>query len=321
MKNQIISSLILVMLISLSACTTTGEEPGKLAAASQTPIPQTLSQDPSVTPEPSFTDTPAPTDAPSETPVIVLPPEPIEILFTAPDGHELTGLYYPAESNPSPILVLMTWTRGNQSEWEEIAYWLQGRGLLERVQNSRKTWKSSNWYPELVLGMPLGVFTFNFRSCEGEDGCQAYLPAEWLLDAQAALEAAAQLEGVDPEQIITAGASTGADGAVYACAWMNTTGLGTCLGSFVLSPSSSLTVDFSSATDVLLAQEKPGLVYCLFGLQDDASRETCLDYPGIRSIDFGYIDNHGLELVIFNRSPNPLDYLQDFILEALGGGQ
>jgi hypothetical protein len=169
--------------------------------------------------------------------------------------------------------------------------------------------------------MPLGVFTFDFRSCETEDGCQAYLPAEWLLDAQAALETASRLEGVDPERILAAGASIGADAAVDACAWMNSTDLGTCLGGFAISPSSSLTVDFYSAVETLLAQGKPGLVYCLYGSLDDAARETCQIEADIRSINLGNNENHGLELITFSRSPDTLDYLQEFILDGLGGGQ
>jgi len=274
---------------------------------------------PSVLPSATYTSTVVPSITP--TPVIVLAPEPIQISFEAEDGEELEGLYYPASENPAPVIVLMNWSRGNQGEWEEIAYWLQGRGLLVRELNSRQTWKSSNWYPERTLDMPLGVFTFNFRSCEGGDGCQTYQPAEWLLDARAALETAAQLQGANPRQIITAGASIGADGAVDSCAWLNTTDIGTCLGGFALSPSSSLTVDFRAAADSLLAQENPALVYCLYGLHDDASLETCGDYPGIRSIDFGYVADHGLELIRVDRKPDPLNILQEFILGALGGAQ
>ena len=282
-----------------------------------TPAP--ASPSPTATLIPSST--PTPTDIPTATPVVVLPPEPIKVQFEASDGQELTGLYFPAEENPAPIIVLMTWSRGNQSEWEEVAYWLQGRGLLVRAQNSWETWKSSIWYPERTLDIPLGVFTFNFRACEGEDGCQAYLPADWLLDAQAALETASRLEGIDPGKIMAAGASNGADGALNSCAWLNTTDLGTCLGAFTLSPSSFLTLDFRATADALLAQEKPAIVYCLYGLRDATSRETCGNYPEIRAVNYGHISDHGLELILVDRKPDPLDLLQEFIIEALGGAQ
>ena len=308
-------------MIVFSACSTVGEELKGTVGEEDTQIPPTLTTLPSDTPMPAITNTPSITSSPSAIPEVELPPEPIEILFNASDGQELSGLYFPAAEKPAPIIVLMPWSRGNQSEWEEVAYWLQGRGLLVRALNSRETWKSSNWYPERTLNMPLGVFTFNFRSCEGENGCQAYLPAEWLLDAQAALVTASQLVGADPGKILTAGASNGADGAVDSCAWLNNTNQGTCLGAFALSPSSSLTVDFRAAADALLAQEHPAPVYCLYGLLDDASQETCGDYPEIRAVSYGYVEDHGLELILVDRRPDPLKVLQEFIVEALGGAQ
>ena len=315
--------LVFCFTILLSGC---GSKPDSAVVTEQIGVEETTQiTAPPATMTPTSTaiptSTPIPTEIPSPTPVVILPPEPIVVQFEASDGQELSGLYYPAEENPAPIIVLMTWSRGNQSEWEEVAYWLQDRGLLVRKQNTRETWKSSNWYPEQTLDISLGVFSFNFRSCEGEDGCSTYLPADWLLDAQAALETAASLEGADPEKIITAGASIGADGAVDSCAWMNTTNLGTCLGAFALSPSSLLTVDFRTATDALLNQESPAVVYCLYGLYDAASYETCGNYPEIRSIDYGYTLDHGLELILVDRKPDPLNLLQEFILEALGGIQ
>ena len=321
MKRYLTPACLLVILVILSACSPVKENSGDQITSSPSPIPPSVTQHPANTETPQPSDTPIPTIAPSETPVVVLPPEPIEIAFTASDGQELRGLYFPASQDPAPILVLLPWSRGNQSEWEEIAYWLQGRGLFVREPNYARTWKSSNWYPERTLEMPLGIFTFDFRSCEAEDGCQAYLPAEWLLDAQAALLTASQLQGVDPDRILAAGASIGADGAVDACAWMNSSGSGTCLGGFALSPSSSLTIDFRTAVETIAAQETPGIVYCLYGSLDDAARETCGIDAAIRSINLGYIENHGLELITFTRSPDTLDYLQEFILEGLGGAQ
>jgi dienelactone hydrolase len=310
---------ILIIALVLAACAGTSEDFGDTLAASPSPSEQIQTQVSIETSQPSMTEEPSPTELPSPTPVVVLPPEPVEIQFTASDGQELNGLYFPAAERPTPIIVLMTWSRGNQTEWEEVAYWLQDRGLLVRTLNSRETWKSSNWYPEITLDRPVGVFTFNFRTCEEEGGCQSYLPAEWLLDAQAALEMASKLEGVDPDNILAVGASNGADGAVDSCAWLNSTDLGVCRGAFALSPASSMTIDFRSAAQSLLGQDPPALVYCLYGLQDDASQETCGDYAEIVTIDYGYVDDHGLELILVDRRPDPLNVLQDFINEALGG--
>lgn len=319
--KPLLITMALIMIVSACAPTGGASEPQlpSDSSSAQTQVSPTQTQVQEATSSPSLTPTIEITEVPTATPIVVLPPEPIEIEFQAADGQVLTGLYFPAEANPAPVVVLFPWAQGNQSEWEEVAHWLQGRGLLVPVQDSRRTWKSSNWYPERTLDLPLGVFTFNFRSCESVDGCESYLPIEWLLDAQAALEAATKLQGAAPDQVLAVGASIGADGAVNSCAWLNGTELGKCLGVFALSPFSSLTIDFRVSADALLNQEDPAPVYCLYGLHDDAASETCGDYPEIRAVNYGYIDDHGLELIHVDRRPAPLKILQEFILEALGG--
>jgi hypothetical protein len=228
----------------------------------------------------------------------------------------LTGWYYPGEENPSPVLVLMHWARGDQQEWSPIARWIQGRGMLVREPDYNRSWKSSDQYPERDLDLPLGVFTFNFRGCD--EGCQSYQPAGWLLDAQAAVQTAAELQGVDPNLILTAGASIGADGAVDSCAWLNRSGLGTCQGSFALSPASLLTEPFQTRAEELV----PGYpVYCLYSLRDDASVDTCESNLDLIAVNYGYTEDHGLELIKQGQNPDPLVLLQDFIREAVGEEQ
>jgi len=279
---------------------------GSDSQSSATPIPQI-----STTPFSSATPTGTATQ------VAILPPEPTRIQFQAQDGRQLSGTYFPGSENPSPVIVLMHWARGDQSEWEPIASWLQGRGMLVRQPDYNDSWKSSDWYPERSLDIPLGVFTFDFRNCQ-QDGCQAYKPAEWLLDAQAALKAAAQLQGVDPDRILTAGASIGGDAALDACTWFNQSGLGTCLGSFALSPGSFLTESFPAQSAVLFSQVPDAPVYCLYGLRDDASVETCEGNPDVQNFSFGYVEHHGMELLQPGRDPDPLLLLEDFIRSAVG---
>jgi dienelactone hydrolase len=273
----------------------------------------------SPTPVPQISSTPFPSVTPTGTAtrVAILPPEPTRIQFQAQDGRLLSGTYFPGGENPSPVIVLMHWARGDQSEWEPIASWLQGRGMLVRQPDYNDSWKSSDWYPERSLEIPLGVFTFDFRNCQ-QDGCQAYKPAEWLLDAQAALQAAAQLQGVDPDRILTAGASIGGDAALDACTWFNQSGLGTCLGSFALSPGSFLTESFPAQAAVLFSQVPDAPVYCLYGLRDDASVETCEGNPDVQNYNFGYVEHHGMELLQPGRDPDPLILLEDFIRSAVG---
>ncbi len=315
-KSLLVISVLytLTLLLFLTACGGRSEKTAEADSAGSTDTIQPATQTEFVAPSPTVLPTLTPT--PTTTPVVVLPPEPVQVEFQAPDGESLTGIYYPASDNPAPIIVLMDWARGDQSEWEEIAAWLQGRGQLSREPNYNYTWKSADWFPERILDMPLGVFTFTFRDCE--EGCQSWLPAEWLLDARTAVEVAARLPGADPTRIITAGASIGGDGALDGCAWLDQTGSGVCRGSFTLSPASLLTVPYGSTADELLAEVPSSQVYCLYGLRDDASVETCEEIPGVIAVDYGYIENHGMELIQPDQNPDPLILLQEFILATVG---
>jgi hypothetical protein len=309
MKLNLASSLTVIIVVFFSACQLGGEV-GLPAAPEQNT--STL-PGPSLTPTTTHSPTPAPT--PTATPVVILDPDPITIEFQAADGVWLSGSYYPADVNPAPVIVLMPWARGDKSDWHEIALWLQARGLLEPIPDYNHSWKSAPSFPANTLDRSIAVFTFTFRECEG--GCQAYLPGDWLKDVEGALTAAVNLHGVALDQILTAGASIGADGALYGCHWLNVGEQGVCRGSFMLSPASFLTIPFDALVEDMLGQEPPPQIYCLFGLRDDASVETCQDYPGITVVDYGYIENHGMEIIQFERAPNPLDLLQEFISSAL----
>jgi hypothetical protein len=303
----------LILVVISTSCQVGGGE-AVVELESTLPPPTIL---PSFTPFPTASPIPSQTPTPTATPIVVLDPEPIQIEFTADDGYVLSGTYYPADVNPAPLIVLMPWARGDQSDWSEIALWLQGRGMLVREPDYNKTWRSSTWFPEGSLGQPLAVFTFDFRECT--EGCQAYLPDLWLLDVQAAMNTAIQLHGIDSGQILTAGASIGGDGAVYGCAWLNNSESGTCLGSWAMSPASGLTVSFEDTVAELINYDPPLPVYCLYGLRDDASVVTCADLPGIISVDYGYVENHGMELFQSEIEPDPLLLMKVFILESLAG--
>ena len=287
----------------------------RLESVTQTP-PSALA---STTPQPSLTPEPTNTSTPTITPTVILDPFPIVIDFKAEDGQPLSGIYYPAFENPAPVIILMHWAKGDQSDWEDIAVWLQNRVGVDQTPDYNYSWRSGNWYPENPREKPLAVFTYNFRECSSE-GCRSFLPIEWLLDAQAAIRTASNLQGVDSSKILVAGASIGADAAVDACNWFNRQEDGACLGAYVLSPASFLTLAFEEQVEGLI-NERPDMVmpiYCLYGLRDDAAVETCLELPGLTNYDYGYIENHGFELIQPYQSPDPLILMLEFINTALG---
>ena len=313
MARKILKTYILIFSCFISSCSLVNNQVTEQPVLSVTPPlpPVTVTE----TPEPTAILPPTITSTPTITPIVILDPSPLEIEFTTEDGQVLSGVYFPADANPAPLMILMHWARGDQEEWTEIALWLQNRSELVRAPDYNNSWKSSDWYPENTSGISMGVFTFTLRECAG--GCQNYLPAEWLLDIQAAITTAVGLTGVDRSLIMTAGASVGADGAINGCAWLNQSGLGKCRGAFALSPGSLLLVPFENAALELLHNEPPIPVYCLYGLRDDASVETCSAVPDAKLVDYGYIDNHGFELLQPLKGPDPLLLLLEFINTAL----
>ncbi len=312
MKRTFFWFLVFVLTAFCVGCSPGGEKSGQ-AEDQETP---TITPMPSATSIPTATFTPQPTLTPSATPIVILDPDPIEVSFSTSDGVELTGMYYPASENPAPVIVLVHWAEGDQSEWLRIAQWLQNRDQLVREPDYNHSWLSSEWFPFNPHQEPLGVFTFTLRGCENQ--CQAYQPVEWLLDIEAAMKTAAHLQGVDRQQILTAGASIGADGALYGCSWLNRTGEGSCPGSFSLSPGSLLTIPYQDLVLDLAADDPPGMVYCLYGLRDDASLETCDQQEGITAVNYGYIENHGLRLLQPGQGQDPLLLLIEFIQRSLG---
>jgi len=130
------------------------------------------------------------------------------------------------------------------------------------------------------------------------------------------METAVELTGVDKSMIVTAGASIGADGAVYGCTSLNQNGLGECRGSYALSPGSLLTIPFENGANELIYNDPPRPIYCVYGLRDDAAVETCSAVPDARQIDYGYTENHGFELLQPLQNPDPLLLLLELIETA-----
>ncbi len=235
-----------------------------------------------------------------------LPAEPQEITFQASDGQELHGLYYPAAVNPAPVMVLVHWVAGDMHDWVEIANWLQNRGLGGETPPTR-TWFDPTWFPPLDSDATIGIFTFTFRGCNA-GGCPGWTPAAWLLDTQAAMLKATELEGA--AYLLAAGASIGADGAVDGCAWINQEKPNSCGGALALSPGSYLGVKFADAVDQLVAGEALKPVWCLASSGDADSISTCqspdganyrvYEYPGV---------NHGMELLQPGLDPLPIELL------------
>lgn len=271
---------------------------------------------PSPTPEPPSPTPELPTATPvPEVPAIEpLPPEPQKVEFHASDGQTLQGTYYPAAVNPAPMVVLMHWAPGDQSDWVEIAYWLQNRGLGGQTEPA-EPWLDPSWFPPIPPGwveQSFAVFTFTFRDCEG--GCQAFNQEGWLLDAQAAMEVAQGLDGVDPQRLVALGASIGADGAPDGCYWLNDEYENSCLGALSLSPGDYLTVPYVDAVSELGGEEPPKPDWCLYAEGDGDSARACQSASGDHYRTIQYAGSlHGMMLIQPEVEPNVPPLVLDFL--------
>ncbi|MBI9045681.1 MAG: hypothetical protein JEZ06_14420 [Anaerolineaceae bacterium] len=256
------------------------------------------------------TQKPDPTDEPA---LPALPPEPQEIEFTAEDGQVLVGRYYPAAVNPAPMVVLMHWAPGDINDWNEIAPWLQNRGMTGLSANAgTEPWLEPSWFPIISENVSYAAFTFTFRGCEG--GCSAFKPDGWLLDAKAAMETARELEGVDPTQLVALGASIGADGAPDGCKLLNEEFENSCQGGFSLSPGHYLTLNYVGVVAALEAESLPKPVWCLAATGDVTSLEVCQAAAGDHYRSFIYEGNyHGMELWAPDFDPNPTDLTLEWL--------
>jgi len=292
-----------------------------------TPVPPTATPvPPTATPvPPTATATKPPTPTASPTPS-GLPPEPRPVKFQTTDGQAtLDGLFYPAAAKGAPVVVLMHWAGSDQYDWAEIAFWLQNRGLGGKSANPKKlAWLDPSWFPPVPKGQSLNVFTFTFRGCDA-NGCRnAKGGREWWIDANSAMKTAATLEGVDPQKIVAAGASIGADGAVDGCFWLNIAprdiaGDGKCPGAISLSPGGYLTVPYSEGVKPLQVEQPPKPAWCLFGEQDRESAPACKSASGSAYRMITYPGSvHGMQLIDPKVQPNTLQLVLDFLKLTLG---
>ena len=239
----------------------------------------------------------------------------IAVEFVTSDGRTLSGIYYPAAVNPAPLVILMHWAPGDQSDMAALAYWLQNRGLAAtmEIDSSGKPWLNPSWFPEMETDRTYAVFTFTFDGCEG--GCSSFDRENWLLDAQAAVETAYGLEGIDQNRIATIGASIGADGAADGCLYLNNLHTDACQGAFSLSPGDYLTLPYQDVVDELSNMSPAVTTECLYAENDTESAVACQAVPesDTYKAEMYAGNSHGLMLIQPGLEPDPLSLLLDFL--------
>ncbi len=340
MKKSIafLFAFLTVTAMLLSACTSANSTENTAPADDQAPQAESAPAEEQAPPAESDevaadnAEAAAPPEAQNETPETSgLPADPQRISFLSGDGvTSLVGYYYPSKYANAPIIILMHWAGGNQRDWCKIAPWLQNRqdenpSLMPDCEETiaayslpfPPTWWDESWFPPMPEDASYAVFTFDFASYgESETGSGR----ENVQDAIGAFTAAAALEGIDSNRIVSAGSSIGADGAPDGCFYHNEANGSGCLGAFSWSPGNYLGELYPEIVHNLAQQEPPVPVWCLAGEEDAEAAPTC----DMASLDLteNYIylgkSEHGNMLIAPELTPpdvdkNSLELLIDFL--------
>lgn len=233
--------------------------------------------------------------------------EPKIIKFKTSDGQEVTGTYYPAAVKPVPIVVYFAFV----DEWCEIAPWLQNRGQGGKCPNLKKQpWLDPSWFPKMNLAKPIAVLVVKFP----EPPRVAALTSS--------LQAAGELEGVDPQKIAAMGPSIGADGATNACFDLNLKkGKALCVGALAWAPGNWMGVPYINAVKTLQDEKPPKTAWC-FVAEGDPNRQsppTCRAASGAnyRSVIFSG-NGHAFAIINPNVTPNALELMLEFLKISFG---
>jgi dienelactone hydrolase len=253
----------------------------------------------------------------------LLPPDPQIITITTDDNFTLTGYYYPAGVENAPVVVLMHWMMGDRNDWNEVAVWLQNRGLKNPFENpgdpAQFRWWDPSWFPVLAADKSYAVLTFSFRGCQPfKAGCQSIQKDNWIKDAQAVMRFARGLDGVDANRIAAIGSSIGADGAADACQLLNVEFPGACKGALSLSPGDYLDVSYVNTIQQLGASNPPTPAWCVADPSEFAICQSAEASGNSAYQDFSITDgDHGNMLLSPDLDPLPMQLILDFLDEVL----
>lgn len=278
---------------------------------------------------------PAPAEA-TEVPAAPAPATDCEIqasapqaqTFSAEDGTVLAGSFYASRNCNAPVVVLFHQAGGTQADWEELAFWLQNRpdetSALPRGFAASPLGKLVEFFPAMPDDLSFAVFAIDFRGHGESAGDSAFDPAGFLQDAQAALLHAKTLTNVDPNRIITIGASLGADASVDACVTLDgiilapTQASQGCVGALALSPGDFLGVSYTAAAATLGIDPHAATVHCVASEDDANAPELCGATIGAHHTKTIYPGGaHGIALLDPELTPNIGEVILDFLLTSL----
>ena len=297
MKIRILAAILIVAL--LAACGSEGSAPSVATTeppAAPTDAPPAATEPPAET-QPAETQ-PAETLPPTE-PAPELSAQPAEaqrVEFQAEDGVALVGYFYPSKFVNAPVVVLMHWAGGDQTDWTKVGLvqWLQNR-----LDQNPIPMDQVEVYPPMPEALSFSVFTFDFRDF-GESAAMDGVPFSklgpgWVMDAKAAYATAAAMPEVDPSRVAGIGSSIGADGVVDGC-------YEDCIGVLSLSPGNYLALLYNDEVKRVDEAGKP--VWCVAAEGDGPAYAACTGAIGEHYFSKFYPgDIHGTALLMPPNNP------------------
>lgn len=248
----------------------------------------------------------------------VLASEPQSLEFLTTDGLVLAGTFYPPESCNVPVVLLMHQFGSSKESWIEMAQWLQNRVAAAGT---------AGLLPPMPDNLSFAVFAFDFRSHgDSQPGEDDGLDTEgFLIDAQSALGFVKTLPNVNPERIITMGASIGADASLDACLVLEGDDIAGyqenkgCIGAFAFSPGSFLDVLYVEAANRLSQPPFDIAIACVAAELDGNTADLCGSaVPGrYTSTIYAGRSEHGIALLQPGLDPDIGQVVLDFLQEAL----
>lgn len=147
---------------------------------------------------------------------------------------------------------------------------------------------------------------------------------DYSMDARAAIALAKTLEGVDPDRVISIGASMFADAALNGCIALDGTDIlpeqpgNGCAGVLSLSPFDFSGVPFDQATDAFLSTPATPILWCLHS-EEDYQPETCRAVDGKERVvtEIYPGKTHGIAFFQPGFDPDVGQLFVDFLVSSL----
>ncbi len=284
-------------------------------------------------PSPTATATLLPTavSVPTDTPAPIPTPPPPDLtpqrreFEVADGGGTIVGYFYPAAVPDAPLIILMHWARGDQTDWTTVGLveWLQNAGAQQAGNRPIPVAFRPSIYQPLPLEVSFNVLTFDFRGFGESDALPPSADAgeAWSDDIVTVVQVVEGEHLPGSDRLGCLGSSIGADGAAICC--LNS--VGACKGLFSLSPGGYLNIPYEDLLAAIYGSgQSTPYAYCLSSEEDVPSAFSCKEAEQVAPAEYykaifypGGL--HGTEFLFPETAPEDIgQHLYDWLRASFG---